>query len=570
MIYFDKNRITVKAKKNAIVGNKYNLNGDTYYVVNEQLLKKMIMNDEDVSKVVTTRITSMNSLFKYKYFFNQNISSWDVSNVENMSRMFNCAKSFNQDIGAWNVMNVNKMDSMFEGAASFDQNIGVWNVKNVTVMNSMFERASSFNQDIAFWNVSKVLNMSRMFFEAIAFNKNLCTWDVSTVYKRSIIFKGALAFKSENFPFHKTIKNKRVILRKSPFQNNLLPADNKILSKIKKFLVQKDFSSIDIGIELLRALNKLELFEVLLENCRIEEDGSFQRNVFFTGFRTAQPFLDYALIYLIAYAPDETKLHQSLIRKNITILYLDETQFSINECNFKELPLDRFENLQHFIFSPTSTSRDKSDCLISSNSITEITIKNSFLKNIDGLFCCPNLKKLRISSSTIKNLDGLINCTRLRQLVVDDAYDLENIDGLKNCIFLEYLKLKSEDKLKNIDSLLYCTSLKEMYLDCEIENINGLVNCLNIDSLSIKSKRLENVNSLSSCLNLQKLKLKNCDNLKNLNGLKNCKNIKDLEIEIPAFIENFDFIFKQNKLEKLKIKGDKLFNQVTKYNLENI
>ena len=63
---------------------------------------------------VTTLVTDMNDLFRYKSSFNRNISSWDVSKVKSMSFMFNGTTSFNQNIGNWDVSKVTTMYAMFE------------------------------------------------------------------------------------------------------------------------------------------------------------------------------------------------------------------------------------------------------------------------------------------------------------------------------------------------------------------------------------------------------------------------------------------------------------------------
>ena len=64
MIYLDENGITIKASKEAVVGEEYELNGEKYKVVDEEMLREMVKNEEDVTKVVTSRVTNMESMFK--------------------------------------------------------------------------------------------------------------------------------------------------------------------------------------------------------------------------------------------------------------------------------------------------------------------------------------------------------------------------------------------------------------------------------------------------------------------------------------------------------------------------
>ena len=83
LIYLDENGITIKAYENALVGESYGLNGINYLVVDSAILYKMVDENEDVSKVVTTKITRMLYLFSdsVDHSFNQDIGSWNVGDV---------------------------------------------------------------------------------------------------------------------------------------------------------------------------------------------------------------------------------------------------------------------------------------------------------------------------------------------------------------------------------------------------------------------------------------------------------------------------------------------------------
>lgn len=169
----------------------------------------------DLTKVVTTGVHDMTSLFNANTSFNQAIAGWDVSNVTNMSFMF-YNTPFNQNINLWNVGNVTNMNFMFSnspfnqdirawsvtnvttmvetfGNGSFNQDIGAWDVSSVTNMNRMFT-SSPFNQDIGAWDVGNVNIMSNMFLDNTVFNQDIGDWNTSEVRNFSNMFKNSSSF----------------------------------------------------------------------------------------------------------------------------------------------------------------------------------------------------------------------------------------------------------------------------------------------------------------------------------------------------------------------------------------
>ena len=64
MVYFDDNGITIKASEKAVIGEKYEFNGEQYLFVDEEMLREMVKNGEDVTKVVTSAVTNMSSVFE--------------------------------------------------------------------------------------------------------------------------------------------------------------------------------------------------------------------------------------------------------------------------------------------------------------------------------------------------------------------------------------------------------------------------------------------------------------------------------------------------------------------------
>lgn len=242
-IYLDDNGVTVKARENAVVGATYELDGVEYLVVDEEMLRYMAVDwrNNDLSKVVTTRVTDMNGLFYYAaaglngwddgyaqvnkdypmyegleldHFaeFNQDISSWDVSNVEYFFAAFMMASSFNSDISKWDLSSALYLRSMFNMAEEFNQPIGIWDISNVISTTRMFRGAKSFNQELGAWDVSNVKHMLGMFeghgyanpddpqatlWIAPPFNKPINNWNTSSVEGMQAMFSWNTSFQQD-------------------------------------------------------------------------------------------------------------------------------------------------------------------------------------------------------------------------------------------------------------------------------------------------------------------------------------------------------------------------------------
>lgn len=176
------------------VGDTFEIEGITYTVVNESMLRSMNTETDDFTTVCTSHVTDMNSLFLFKHSFNQRIGVWDISNVENMDQMFFFANVFNGDINNWNTSKVKSIERMFTGAYSFNQDLSNWDVSNVENMKQLFNLARSFNGNISNWNTSKIKSMYRVFSGAYKFNQDISNWDVSNVESMKEMFSVASNF----------------------------------------------------------------------------------------------------------------------------------------------------------------------------------------------------------------------------------------------------------------------------------------------------------------------------------------------------------------------------------------
>ena len=683
MIYLDENGVTVKAQKGAVIGQKYELNGKYYTVVDRQLLHNMYSSGMDLSLVVTTKITSLFSEFYWQTDFNQDISSWDVSNVKNMgemfwgatsfnqniskwdvskvekmSKMFDRASSFNGDISNWNVENVVEFDEMFKDATSFNQNIGDWklnklistigmfhgalsfnqdlnnwnvsntkymqrmfkgaiafngkvdnwNTSKVTNMNEIFMEAKTFNQNISDWDVSNVKSMIRMFKEAVSFNQdignwnvsnvnrfdetfkgaenfnndisswnvskaknmsgmfngaktfnfNISNWNVKNVTENSAIFKNALVFNEDYNPFPKKVIKQKPI-KKNDSGIELSSEEKNTISKIKKFLIERNFDKIDFGLELLISLNNVKLFETLLQGCKIElsqdaweKCNKLKTNDFFTGTGPAQPFLNYALFCIIANAPEKAKIDKSIVRKNMTSIDL-KVFFSEYDLPNKFLPIEKFSALSKLkmdlnIFKVEYNVVDKKfnrDDWFVNNNITHLELSNTsgslkWFKNFSQLkslkfelgYCShpigdiesfeylENLEELYFNIKNyyqgFKNIDFLKKCNRIKKfhLNVEQYYNcklvMENIDVIKNFSELEELKIDGISSELNLGALLSCVKLKKLSIDARKFDFKLLRNCTSLETLTLSHYVEFNING----------KILDINQLKGLNNLK--------------------------------------------------
>ena len=224
-IYRDLNGVTIKAKEDAVIGEEYTLLGENYLIVDKTMLREMIVENEDVSKVVTTFITNMDDLFgggeifepfnseqldtlfsnadtlnnvvgrytgEYEYAarnFDYDISGWDVSNVTSMVKMFagmSTVTGDRHDFTNWDVSNVTTMKGLFKNCVMDGGNFSGWDITNVEDLSELFMNAShaGFYEGVSNWNTSNVKNMRRAIYDNFLY----LNWDVSSVENMSEMF----------------------------------------------------------------------------------------------------------------------------------------------------------------------------------------------------------------------------------------------------------------------------------------------------------------------------------------------------------------------------------------------
>jgi surface protein len=151
--------------------------------------------------------TSMDSCFRYNYFFNSSINGWNTTNVTNMTNAFADMFTFNQEL-TFDTSNVTDMSYMLSGCNSFNNgdssNVAtkplMLDTSSATVMTDMFRSSPSFNQELSNFNTSNVTNMSGMFQGAASFNQDVSSFDVSNVTDFTSMFFSATAFNNGDTP----------------------------------------------------------------------------------------------------------------------------------------------------------------------------------------------------------------------------------------------------------------------------------------------------------------------------------------------------------------------------------
>lgn len=128
-LYLDSNGVTIKCRDDIDFGYVGEVDGVEYTVVDEDTLRQMINNGDDLSRICTSKVRNGYRMFR-KSKFNGDISSWDVSNFTVMYEMFEQSE-FNGDISNWDVSNVLNMERMFLNNFYFNQDLSSWDVENV-------------------------------------------------------------------------------------------------------------------------------------------------------------------------------------------------------------------------------------------------------------------------------------------------------------------------------------------------------------------------------------------------------------------------------------------------------
>ena len=169
----------------------------------------------DASKIDTSRVKNMFSMFNSSSFAKLDLNTWNTSNVENMKSMFFNTVVTELKIDKWDTSKVKDMSLMFERSTSLKElNIQDWNTSNVEDMNSMFDYAVELRKlDLNKWNVSKVKDMTTMFADLPNLeNLKISNWNTSNVESMAAMFEDNAKLKELDISNWNTSKVKDMTL----------------------------------------------------------------------------------------------------------------------------------------------------------------------------------------------------------------------------------------------------------------------------------------------------------------------------------------------------------------------
>jgi Leucine-rich repeat (LRR) protein len=402
--------------------------------------------------------------------------------------------------------------------------------------------------------------------------------------------------------------------RKLPVKRQIKPrkvlpqtVDKNELRKLKKLFTSRENDLINQGHEVLRSLGDADVCNYFLDGVKYtnQDNSSIVPNSMFTGTGPAQPFLNYALLGVIAYAPEDCEIAVN-IRHSIISLRMILSSIR---------PLTEFKNLESLDLSG-SVSIENLVGLTECNNLNSLTFRGARFTSLpEGLDKITKLTHLDLGGcKSLRNLDGLVNLVNLTNLNLYYC-NLKKVDALVSLTKLTHLNLKDcfyifvppktdimtsreevmeyQDKIRlfmalrdgDAEVLSDYKDVTELDLDnCDsLENVDGLVNFsklaslkLSGDSLSVPPAENEmgtrkqvaeyqdkirifmalrdgDTNLIKDYKDSTSIDLSSCKSLKNVDVLANCTSLTDLNLRSCESLENVNGLAKCTNLTKLDL-----------------
>ena len=144
-----------------------------------------------LEKFNTSKVTNMSDMFYYSRATTLDLSNFDTSNVTNMSGMFRYSSATTLDLSSFDTRKVTNMSGMFAWSRSSATtlNLSSFDTSNVTNMSYMFAATKVENLNLSVFNTSNVTNMMQMFYNSPAKEiKGLEKFNTSKVTNMSYMF----------------------------------------------------------------------------------------------------------------------------------------------------------------------------------------------------------------------------------------------------------------------------------------------------------------------------------------------------------------------------------------------
>ncbi|CCN69712.1 leucine-rich repeat domain-containing protein [Vibrio nigripulchritudo] len=272
----------------------------------------------------------------------------------------------------------------------------------------------------------------------------------------------------------------------------------------------------------------------------------------------------------LSYSRDQ--IHDNDVIFNVSKLSKLRVLFLPTGMNIKSTGLKNLDNLKKL---GLGANNNYSDNIIPKN-VEHLYGGGKINRKIPNLSRNKKLKRLMLRNTSLKDLEGLSDLTDLEEVIIDES-KLESLGGLKNLPSLKTLTIHYGN-LKTIGNIHSLDSLEEMELEYhQFENLDGLKNLPSLKTLKIdggtinKLERLEGVDKLRKLvlLNQNITKVENIDHFKNLKyvsyrgnpieelDFKNIENLAYCKVDISEtkFFDSMSDVDKK-KLKNLHRKGN--------------
>lgn len=187
--------------------------------------------------------------------------------------------------------------------------------------------------------------------------------------------------------------------------------------------------------------------------------------------------------------------------------------------------------------------------------VTELDLRNSDIKDLQGIQFLTNLKELDLAGNNLKNIGNLKNLTSLQILKLNEN-NIEDIQALNYLTNLEQLDLYA-NKISDLSPLAELVKLKELgVMENKVEDVSCLKGLLNLETLVLQNNEISDITSLGNLVNLKELYL-GSNKIKDISALKNLVNLEILYLANNEIIDVSSLIDLIN-LKELYIKGNKI------------